>query len=171
MKNSNYRKLLTMTAAVSVLSMMLATGAGAESIAADDIVSTSSAVNEPGALTPPPPQEFNTLSITGNFKYLAAGGAYISAVGNGQLSVNADTRASSPVDTIKAYVTLQRYTGTSWVDVSSTTFTNSSSDYVFGDAMFTGVKGFYYRVACTHSINKGGLYEQSIEYSGMVLAY
>ncbi|GIP26001.1 hypothetical protein J23TS9_11310 [Paenibacillus sp. J23TS9] len=170
MKKSNFRKLLSMTVAVSALSMLLATGAGAESYAADN-TSTSSAVIEPGALTPPPPTEFSPLSISGNYQYLAAGNATISAIGNGQLRINADTAAKSSVDTIKAYVSLQRYTGTSWVDVSNTTFSKNNTDFVVGDALFTGVKAFYYRVACTHSINKGGLYEQSIEYSDFVLAY
>ncbi len=111
MKKSNVRKLLTMTVAVSALSMLLATGAGAESYAADN-TATSSAVTEPGALTPPPPETLNSLSINGNYLYLAGGNANISAIGNGKLSVNADTTATTVVDVIKADVTLQRFTGT-----------------------------------------------------------
>ncbi|MFU1793018.1 hypothetical protein ACM1RC_04045 [Paenibacillus azoreducens] len=170
MKKSNVRKLLSMTVALSALSMLLVSGVGAEPYAVDD-PSASSAVKEPGALTSPPPQEFNSLGISGNYKYLAAGNAYISAIGNGKLSVNADTTATTTVDTIQAHVVLQRYTGTSWVDVNSTTFSRNSTDFVVGDAVFTGVKGFYYRVACTHSVSKNGYYEQSIEYSGSILAY
>lgn len=170
MKKSNVRKLLTMTVAVSALSMLLATGAGAESYAADN-TATSSAVTEPGALTPPPPETLNSLSINGNYLYLAGGNANISAIGNGKLSVNADTTATTVVDVIKADVTLQRFTGTYWVNVNSTLFSKNSSDFVVGDAVFTGVKGFYYRVACIHSINKNGVFEQSIEYTSSVLAY
>lgn len=170
MKKTNFRKLLVMTAAVSTLSMMLATGAGAESFAADN-TSTSSAALEPGALTAAPPQLFSPLSISGNYLYLSNGNSNISAIGNGQLQVNADTTAKTVVDNIKAYAVVQRYTGTSWVNVNDTTFSRNNADYVVGDAVFTGVKGFYYRVACTHSITKGGLFEQSVEYSGYVLAY
>lgn len=170
MKKSNVRKLLSMTVALSALSMLLVSGVGAEPYAVDD-PSPSSAVKEPGALTSPPPQEFNTFGISGSYKYLAAGNAYISAIGNGQISVNADTTANTTVDTIQAHVVLQRYTGTSWVDVTSTNFTRNSTDYVVGDAVFTGIKGFYYRVVCTHSVTKNGWYEQSVESTKSALVY
>lgn len=170
MKKSNFRKLLTMTVAVSALSMLLATGAGAESIAADNASASSTAL-EPGALTAAPPQTVNPLSITGNYLYLANGSAYLSPIGNGQMSVSADTTATMKVDTVTAYVTLQRYTGAAYVDVSNTNFSKSSTDYVAGNATFTGVKGFYYRLKVVHSINKGAVYEQNIEYTDYVLCY
>ncbi|GIO31255.1 MULTISPECIES: hypothetical protein [Paenibacillus] len=170
MKKSNVRKLLSMTVAVSALSMLLATGAGAESYAADN-TSASSAVTEPGALTPPPPETYNNMSLNGNYLYLADGNANISAIGDGKLSVNAQTTATTVVDVIKADVTLQRFTGTGWVNVNSNLFSRNSSDFVTGDAVFVGVKGFYYRIACIHSINKNGVFEQKITYSGSVLAY
>ena len=170
MKKSNFRKLLTMTVAVSALSMLLATGAGAESIAADNASASSTAL-EPGALTAAPPQTSSSLSVNSSYLYLANGSASLAPIGNGQMSISVDTTASTKVDTVTAYVTLQRYTGAVYVDVSNTNFSKSSTDYVSGNAVFTGVKGFYYRIKVVHSINKGAVYEQSTEYTDYVLCY
>ncbi|MCJ8012442.1 hypothetical protein MUG84_11930 [Paenibacillus sp. KQZ6P-2] len=172
MKKSLYRKLLSMTVAVSALSMMLATGAGAESFAADN-TSASSAVKEPGALTPPPPQEFNTLGISGNYQYLLSGNTYISAIGNGKLQLSGDTTAKTSVSTIRATVYLQKFNGTSWEDVSgsSSSFMDSASDYVSGNAVFTGVKGYYYRSKCLHYISTSSISEQAYSYSASVLCF
>ncbi|MDR0267541.1 hypothetical protein [Paenibacillus sp.] len=171
MKKSNVTKLLSLTVAVSALSMLLATGAGAESYVADD-TSASTVVKEPGALTSPPPQEFSPLSISGNYQYLAGGNSYISAISNGKLQINGDTSAKTVVSTIRATVYLQRYNGVSYEDVSasSAAFVKNSSNYVAGDATFTGIKGYYYRTKCVHSITNT-IYEESVEYSGPVLCY
>jgi hypothetical protein len=51
---------------------------------------------------------------------------------------------------ISVKITLQQWTGSSWQDVTSYTFTNTYTDYVWGLRNVSVEKGKYYRVLGNH---------------------
>lgn len=164
-------KLLPMTAAATVLSMLLVTGAVAESSVSTDQTSSVSAVKEPGALTTAPPQEVSTMSFGSNYKYLSSGSASASAISGSKVILDANTIASQNVDKVGFDLTLQHYTGTQWVDDKGQTFSKNSNSYITGNITFNVSAGYYYRAKCTHWVYQGTTYEQAITYSSDVLAY
>ena len=104
------KKCLTLTLLVALMSMMFAI-----EVSADDS-------KVPGALTIPPPQEeITTQALNQSFNYLHNGELTISALGNLKARLRATTVAYEVVNSIGADVSIQRWTGTDWVTVQTTT--------------------------------------------------
>lgn len=162
-------KLLTITAAATVFSMLLATGAGAEPTGSDDLTASATAVKEPGALTSPPPSEVNTMSFA-SFTYLSSGSATASLVSSNSVNLKSNTYATQSVSKIGVDLTLQRWTGSAWVDVDTRTFSNTQSSFLSADSNFTVSTGYYYRAKAHHYIYQGSTYEETTTYSTQVLA-
>ncbi|OZB95211.1 hypothetical protein [Paenibacillus sp. XY044] len=162
-------KLLAIIAATTVLSMLLATGAGAEPATIDDVDISAAAVKEPGALTTPPPPEPFIMSFA-SFTYLNNCYASASLVNSKTVALKATTYAKQSVDKIGADLTLQRWTGSAWVDVETRPFMDTGNSFVSADSSFTVTTGYYYRAKAYHYVYKGTAFEQTTTYSQEVLA-
>lgn len=127
---------------------------------------------EPGALTAPPPGLIQPLTLFDpNFSYLERGAGYISELSNGRLNIWGDTAATVYVDEIGVGLTLQRWTGSAWIDViSGTPAIDSDSAYTYQSHILTSVaKGYYYRTKSLHWITYGDVSESGTRYSGSIL--
>lgn len=127
---------------------------------------------EQGALTTPPPDLIQPLTLFDpSFTYLERGAGYISELSNGKINIWGDTAATVYVDKIGVALTLQRWTGSEWVDViSGTAATDSNSAYTYQSHILTSVsRGYYYRTKSSHWIIHGTVYESGIRYSGSIL--
>lgn len=127
---------------------------------------------EPGALTDPPSDLIQPFTLFDpNFKYLERGGAYISELSNGRINIWGDSAATIYVNEVGVGLTLQRWTGTAWVDIiSGTPAVGSNSAYAYQSHILTSVaKGYYYRTKSSHWITHGTVYEAGTRYSGSIL--
>lgn len=130
-----------------------------------------SASSNNGAKTEPPPLEVNPSTIFDpDFKYLDDGSGYISDLGNEKVNVWGQTLGTRRVDTIGVQLTLQRWTGSEWLDVNTganSTFQDSSYAYFSKD--INVVEGYYYRVKSKHWIVYDDVKEEGFQYSNSIL--
>lgn len=70
--------------------------------------------------------------------------------GNGSVEIYGYTQCNRICDKVVVKLVLQRYTGSSWVDVASYTFTDYDTDYVDGGKVVSVERGEYYRVKSYH---------------------
>lgn len=127
---------------------------------------------EPGALTAPPPDLIQPLTLFDpDFSYLERGAGYISELSNGRVNIWGDSAATVHVGEIGVGLTLQRWTGSAWIDViSGTPAVDSDSAYTYQSHILTSVaKGYYYRTKSSHWITHGEVYESGTRYSGSLL--
>lgn len=134
--------------------------------------SSASSVQKGGkfALTPPPPEMALFGFFDPNHDYLLDGTNTIQALGSGKMKAIGDTFAVSSVDTIGVQMTIQRWTGTSWISVypgSSATSNNAAS--VYQSYTYQGASGYYYRIVSSHWIYEGAVYESGTKTGGSLL--
>ncbi|MCF6097768.1 hypothetical protein L1766_12365 [Thermovorax subterraneus] len=70
--------------------------------------------------------------------------------GNGSVEIYGYTQCNRICDKVVVKLVLQKYTGSSWVDVASYTFTGYDTDYVDGGKVVFVERGKYYRVKSYH---------------------
>ncbi|GGO02089.1 hypothetical protein [Saccharibacillus kuerlensis] len=105
-----------------------------------------------GALTSPPPippAQYYARDLANN-KYLKDISSNIAALGNSSIYITAYSSGSPEAGQMGVTVTIQRWTGSSWVDLSSRTTNGSvstTSSVSFSKAI---TKGYYYRVKTEH---------------------
>lgn len=127
-----------------------------------------------GAKTPPPPIEAGLVQPFGvfdpNHKYLDSGSATLSNDGGGKVVVSGRTTAKQTVDTVGVSTLVQRWTGSAWVDVGSTsTSTATNRSTVYGSESRELSTGYYYRIKSTHWAKQGDTTEQGVKYTGSIL--
>lgn len=123
------------------------------------------------ALTPPPPNVSLFGFFNPNHDYLLDGWNTISALGSGRVKLSGTTLAVSNVDTVGIQMTLQRWTGTSWISVyPGPSGTNNNDDSVSQEYTYQGVAGYYYRIVSSHWIYEGAVYESGSITGGSILA-
>jgi hypothetical protein len=145
---------------LSVLSLALLLGMMASITHAETAPQTSA----------PPIEVMPLVSYTG-YTYLQSSDLQFSVNSNKLGTVNVTTQTKSTVSELGAIVTLQRYTGSSWIDVSTaTTLSSTNSNYYTGSVTYTVTSGYYYRVKSTHYAKQGNVTESVTEYSNTVLA-
>lgn len=133
--------------------------------------STDSLLEE-GAKTPPPPED---LGITGffdpNHRYLEDGNSTITDMGNGRVELWGRTTAKSTVHTIGVRFYLQRWTGTSWVNVDNriVSYTDNNFRSVEATELKSVETGYYYRVKSVHWIHEGTVAEEGEKISSSML--
>lgn len=88
--------------------------------------------------------------------YLRSGSCKITKVGSGKINASGTTIAQKQVATVKVSVIIERYTGSSWVHVTSFAATASNDVMVNTSKNLTVAKGYYYRVRAIHSANSDG---------------
>lgn len=103
--------------------------------------------------------------------YLDSGITTIGKSPSGDIAMSGTTSAYTVVQKIGVRLTLQRYTGSYWTSVATTSDTVlSNSSYVSTSSTASATKGYYYRVVGTHWINQNGITEQGT-YNGASWAY
>lgn len=70
------------------------------------------------------------------------------------------TRTVMPVKYLNARVYLQKWTGYTWIDVTSWLYTKSNSDFVEGYGPYTANGSGYYRARAVHYADDGVRTEQ-----------
>ncbi|WP_169504672.1 hypothetical protein [Paenibacillus lemnae] len=145
-----------------MLSLALATAASADS-------STHEPFMEPGALTPPPPVEYNTMSVNQSNVYLAAIESSLFKNGTIQFTISASTNANSIVDSLGVNYTLQRWNGSAWVDNGTDAGQVNNSQIYSGNKQFSALTGYYYRGRTVHWIKKGTINEERTAYTETIL--
>jgi hypothetical protein len=123
------------------------------------------------AKTSSPPDNLGPFTIFDpNFKYLDDGTGNLSNIGDSTVRVWGQTLGTQRVDTIGVQVTLQRWTGSQWVDVNTganSTFSNAS--YAYSSREISVSTGYYYRVKTRHWIVYGDVREEGTVYSDSLL--
>lgn len=105
-----------------------------------------------------------------NYNYLINGGTSVSNIGNSKISISGFSTAKQRVDTIGVQLTLQRWTGSSWVDIyRSPKAELSSSANTYTEHEFTVAPGYYYRSKSSHWTQHGTVKEEGTLYSGSIL--
>ncbi|WJH32369.1 hypothetical protein MJA45_06950 [Paenibacillus aurantius] len=95
-----------------------------------------------------------------NHQYLATGNVTIGSPGNGNIHYSGSTYASVIVDSISISLTVQRWTGSSWVDVAYSPFWVRFDSPFIGEGTDTvQPRGYYYRVIGYHSVAHNGVTE------------
>lgn len=121
--------------------------------------------------TPPPPVK---MTIQGffdpSFKYLDQGDSNTVDKGNQTAEVTVSTIAKQTVASIGANIYFDKWTGTAWVQVGSTTVSSSSKMMFNGYAVFSTISGYYYRARTVHWVSNNGTYEQGNYTSNTILA-
>lgn len=104
-----------------------------------------------------------------NFETLDDGDGGLEDQGDGEVMVTGHTYAKHDADTIGVRMTLQRWTGSSWVDVYTTPdYTLSNEDYIYALKSYSVSQGYYYRVKTVHWTVHEGVREQGVRYTGSV---
>lgn len=125
-----------------------------------------------GAKTSPPPGSVVVYSSTfdPNHKYLRDGVTVLSNAESGKASVTGTTTSSVKVDTIGVKWKIERWTGSSWVEVVSTPdYTDSNTTLVAAGLSSKVTSGYYYRVISTHWVIKSGVREEGTRTSDSYL--
>ena len=128
-------------------------------------VNTVLAASETGAKTDPPPIEIGIMGVFDpNHIYLNDGYTYINNLGDGQIVVNGRTTGKRYVDLLGVKITLQRWTGTAWINIyTSPSYTDSNTILLEVNIYRTVEKGYYYRVISTHWAEHGTVFEQGVQ--------
>ncbi|MDQ6419542.1 hypothetical protein RB620_08870 [Paenibacillus sp. LHD-117] len=121
-------------------------------------------------LTAAPPNTPEEMAVYEGYAYLYASSAELTGNGNGTVRISVTTTAKTTVAVAGATVQLQRYTGTSWSNVgSSTTLTAANTSILTSYVDKTVTAGYYYRAKVTHYVTQGGTTESVVEYSASYL--
>jgi hypothetical protein len=154
-----HKKWLTVAVFVALMSMMFAF-----EVSADDI-------KQPGALTTPPPTqaEVKITTLNTSFNYLYDALLTISDLGNLKVRLLVTTTAYEIVSSIGADVSIQRWTGTQWVNVHNTILSTTSNDNYNSKVDWNVTAGYYYRGLGKHWIKKGSIKEELVVYSTSIL--
>lgn len=159
-------------AVILALALILAMVSAVSTAAADPATGY-----ENGALTPPPPVTGNEqklirlpaqrtdsgtqpYSFDPSHIYLEDGNNLLTNLHNGTVDMSGATFATVSAETIGVQLTLQRWTGSAWVnhDVSGY-YVDNYSTYHAGSKIVTITKGYYYRIVSYHYVNHSGVYE------------
>lgn len=120
---------------------------------------------------PPPPREIAPATVFDpNYDYLEKGGGYISYQ-NKKANIWGETFGVKRADKIGVQLTMQRWTGSAWIDVYTGKNTeDSDSAYIYQSHNdLTVLSGYYYRTKSYHWVKVGSKIEDGTRYSSSVL--
>ncbi|WP_240418064.1 hypothetical protein [Paenibacillus periandrae] len=124
------------------------------------------------AKTSAPPSLFTPFTVFDPaFSYLEKGQGYISYSGNQKVSIWGETYGTVRVDKISVQLTLQRWTGSAWIDVYlGTNQQESNAAYAYQSLSNISVlSGYYYQTKSYHGILQGSTTESGYRYSASFL--
>lgn len=121
-------------------------------------------------LIEPPPDMSPFTIFDPNYQYLEDGFGGLSHLGGGKVNVWGHSFGTINVDVIGVQVTLQRWNGTAWVDVSAGSNVTATNDsYAYSSRNTSVSTGYYYRVKTKHWIEYGKVKEDGTRYSSSLL--
>ncbi|MCR6545276.1 DUF6147 family protein [Dehalobacterium formicoaceticum] len=132
---------------------------------------TSNVIAAQPRTVPPPHHDFveNSIDLR-SLRLLGLGDCLVIQNGSAaSVVVNGITTALFSVDELSVRPYLQRWTGSSWVDVTSRTFKQNNTSQVEGMYSYSVSRGYYYRVKCHHSASDNGIDESIYSYSNNIL--
>ncbi len=113
--------------------------------------------------------DFNLFST----QYIMSGYSFIELLTSSTLKVSGNTKAYTPVNTIKVDLYLQQWNSSKsqWVDVLAIgPATNYSSDFISYSKQAKVISGYYYRTKALHHIIHNGTIEQFTSISNQIYA-
>lgn len=120
------------------------------------------------ANTPPPREDVapNTV-FDPKFDYLEKGQGYLTDQGKQRVNIWGESYGTVRVDEIGVQLTLQRWTGSAWIDVYlGANIRESNAAYVYSSiGNISVLSGYYYRTKSYHWIKKGSTTESGYRYS------
>lgn len=128
--------------------------------------------SETAAKTSAPPVEIvPTTVFDGKYSYLEKGQGYLSYEGNQKVNIWGESYATIKTDKVGVQLTLQRWTGTAWIDVYyGTSVEESNMSYAYQSLSgITVMSGYYYRTESYHWIKEGSVSETGYRYSDSYL--
>lgn len=186
MKRISPKKMFTVTLLTALVSIMFSIQVSAadtkdlketgalttpppQSVPLNQSVDTK-AVKEAGALTTAPPKsDVQTTAVNPSFKYLYDTSFTISDLGSLKVRLQAMTMAYEIVNTIGVDLSLERWTGSTWITVQNTSLSSSSTDIYTGNVQWAATEGFYYRGRSNHWVKKGTVKEEYVAYTNSIL--
>lgn len=112
-----------------------------------------------GLKAPPEPSKAYKEAGIESLQYLQDWGCDLTSCGGGYINISSFTRAYQDVDYIMVRLYLQRWNGSSWVDLASWPFENYNTSYVNGVKGLQVAGGYYYRTRAEHSLTNDGVTE------------
>jgi hypothetical protein len=88
---------------------------------------------------------------------------------NSTVTIMGSTTAYNSINYLDATVYLQRWNGSQWVDVTSRTYSRTSSSTVSGSSYVSVTKGYYYRTRCIHTAINSSYKETQSSVSSSIL--
>jgi len=118
-------------------------------------------------LKAPPPEQSKAYQEIGieSLLYLQDWSCSLIPSGGGKINLTGYTRAYQNVDYIMVKLYLQRWNGSSWVDLGGWTFEEYNASKVEGLKGLEVLKGYYYRVRAEHKLIHDGTTEPAKSFS------
>lgn len=88
---------------------------------------------------------------------------------NSTVTIIGSTTAYNSINYLDATVYLQRWNGSQWVDITSRTYSRTSSSTVSGSSFVSVTKGYYYRTRCVHTAINSSYNETQSSVSSSIL--
>ncbi|SMF86088.1 hypothetical protein SAMN05661091_3285 [Paenibacillus uliginis N3/975] len=158
---SNVKKLSRVIPAfTATLLVSLAIAGGASADTTEDKIA--------GALTTPPPVEMNIMNVNPMNSYLIDAVSSIRKTSSG-MDISGNTYASQTANSIGVDFFLQRWTGSVWVEVASSSGSSTNSNSYYGTKSFSAIEGYYYRGKTIHFATVNGKTETQVMYTESLL--
>ncbi|MCM3783779.1 hypothetical protein M3231_12415 [Neobacillus mesonae] len=123
---------------------------------------------EPGALTTKPPEE-HVFAPLAAYNYLTGYGSTVNRSGSGMM-MSGYTRTGLIAGFISLDITLQKWTGSSWINVKSINKSAENSNTIDNSLIVNSEEsGYYYRTFSTHTARVNGTIEKATTYSNNFL--
>ena len=131
------------------------------------LAATSAVYARQPDLKAPPPEQSKAYKEIGieSLQYLQDWSCSLIPSGDGKINLTGYTRAYQDVDYIMVKLYLQRWNGSSWVDLEGWTFEEDNASKVEGLKGLEVLKGYYYRVRAEHSLTHNGTTEPAKSFS------
>lgn len=102
-------------------------------------------------------------------KYIDLYNSEISNLDNNQIKIKVKTVTSSKVETIKMDVYLEKWNGSSWIQISSWDGSKSNTNSFEKIIYYSGTANSKYRVKTTHTVNHNGYTESGTSVSSSII--
>ncbi|WP_438434919.1 hypothetical protein [Gorillibacterium sp. sgz500922] len=118
-----------------------------------------------------PPQVIQPYSNYNGYTYLMSATRSMIDNKNQTFSIAFTTQAKTLVNQIGARIQLQRWNGSTWVNVDAQADLYATNDFLAQKSVVKSVQsGSYYRASVVHYVIQAGMMEQVQEYTNLLMA-
>jgi len=133
------------------------------------LASATAVYAAPSGLKPPPePNKAYKEAGIESLQYMQDWGCSLTSSGGGYINLTGFTQAYQNVDYIMVRLYLQRWNGSSWVDLASWPFENYNASSANGVKSLQVARGYYYRTRADHGLTNDGANESANSYSSSI---